>query len=222
MRGRAGRGGPFTGGHDSLQTGANPVRRPCVHPRTSTVGFPDIAAFAPVDWLDLFAPKAPLLELLVRGTLTYLALFVLLRVTPQRQASGLSISDLLVVVLIADAASPALQGKDAESLADGVVLVAVVLFWNWLINWLSYRVGWLERFQYPRPIPLIRDGRPDRRAMRKEMVTEEELLTQLRREGLERFDQVKLAQLEGDGTVSVVPAEGEATGGGGGQGAAGR
>ena len=161
--------------------------------------------FSPVDWSDLLVPQVPILELATRGTLVYLALFVLLRVTPQRQASGLSITDLLVVVLIADAASPALQGKDAESVGDGLVLVAVVLFWNWALNWLSFRVGWLERFQYPRAIMLIEDGRPLRREMRREMVTEEELLTQVRRQGLEGFEEVRRARLEGDGTITVIP-----------------
>lgn len=58
----------------------------------------------PTDWNSILLPSAPVLELVVRGSLTYLTLVLLLRLVGRREAGGLGMTDLLVVVLVADAA----------------------------------------------------------------------------------------------------------------------
>ena len=63
-----------------------------------------------VDWAKVFGPDTPVLEIVVRGTVVYLALFVLIRVVFKRQPGAVGIADLLVVVLIADAAQNAMAG----------------------------------------------------------------------------------------------------------------
>ena len=73
---------------------------------------------------------------LVRGTAAYLFLFVLLRLT-KRQTGSLSVSDLLVLVLIADAAQNAMAG-DYKSLPDGLILVSAIVFWSFALDWLGY------------------------------------------------------------------------------------
>ena len=80
--------------------------------------------FAGVDWGEVLLPRTPLLETIVRGAVTYLALFLLLRVTTKREAAGTSISTLLVLVLIADAAQNAMA-DDYRSIADGLLLVGL-------------------------------------------------------------------------------------------------
>lgn len=81
-----------------------------------------------LDWADTFAPSSPLLDLVLRGTLVFLGLMLLLRVVGQREAGGLGLTDLLVVVLVADAASSGLTGErwDAERL--GRASTASLLF----------------------------------------------------------------------------------------------
>ena len=56
------------------------------------------------------------------------------------------------------------------------------------------------------PTCLIRNGRFLRDAMRREMVTEEELLAELRKQGVSDVSQVRQSYLEADGQVSVVKA----------------
>jgi hypothetical protein len=60
--------------------------------------------FLPEGWSDVLLSEAPVVEIIVRGTLTYLGLFTLLRLVLKRQAGTLGVTDLLLVVLIADAA----------------------------------------------------------------------------------------------------------------------
>jgi uncharacterized membrane protein YcaP (DUF421 family) len=156
-----------------------------------------------VDWAGVFKPDTPLLEIFVRGSLMYLGLFVLLRVITKRQTSTMSIADLLLIVLIADAAQNGMA-DDYKSLPDGLLLVGVLMFWNFAIDWLGYRIRFIGRFVHPLPLPLIKNGRVLRANLRRELMTVEELQSQLREQGVETVANVKIAQMEGDGRVSVI------------------
>lgn len=155
-----------------------------------------------IDWSAVFLPTLPLIEMVVRGTLTYLALFVLLRLMPNREVGTMGTADLLVIVLIADAAQNAM-GSAYTSVTEGVVLVLTILFWSYAIDWLDYRFPHLHIASSP-PLLLIRNGRILRKNLAMEKMTEEELIGQLRRNGVESVSQVKKAYIEGDGKISVI------------------
>ena len=161
-----------------------------------------MGAFGPVDWQAVFVPKTPVLELFVRGTAVYLVLFALLRLA-KRQSGSLSVSDLLVLVLIADAAQNAMAG-DYKSLPDGLLLVSVIVFWSFALDWLGHRVPLIGRLVHPPPVELVRDGKMLRRNMRRELITPDELMSQLREQGVRDLARVQSAWLEGDGEISVV------------------
>lgn len=91
-----------------------------------------------MDWASVFVPTAPMLELVVRGTVTFLVLILLLRLVGQREAGGLGMTDLLVVVLVADAASAGLTG-DAETIGDDLLLVGTILAWSVVLDGITYR-----------------------------------------------------------------------------------
>ena len=77
--------------------------------------------FSAVDWEHIFLPDMPLLEIFIRGSVMYLSLFFLLRLVLKRQVGSIGITDLLVIVLIADAAQNAMAA-DYQSLPDGMEL----------------------------------------------------------------------------------------------------
>ena len=159
-----------------------------------------------VDWESVFLPSTPLLEIIVRGTLTYLALFTLLRFVLKRQSGAVSISDLLVVVLIADAAQNAMAA-DYRSVPDGILLVATIVFWSYALDWLGYHFKPLQRFVYPPQLQLVKDGELLWRNMRRELITEGELMSHLRKQGIDDVSEVKEAFMEGDGRISIVTYE---------------
>ena len=68
----------------------------------------------------------------------YLGLFVILRFMARRQAGQFGPADLLVIVLIADAAQNGL-GKEYQSVTEGLVLVMTIVAWEFLLDWLAYR-----------------------------------------------------------------------------------
>lgn len=156
-----------------------------------------------IDWQALLIPDTPLLEIFIRGSLTYLALLFLLRMILKRQAGTVGMSDLLVMVLIADAAQNGMA-DDYKSLPDGILLVATLIFWNFALEWLGYHFPRLERFLHPDPLPLIQNGQMIEHAMKRELITESELLSQLRQQGIRNLGEVERAYLEGDGHISVI------------------
>ena len=159
--------------------------------------------FEQVNWRSVFVPDTPLLEIFVRGTIVYLALFLLLRLVLKRQSGTIGVTDLLVVVLIADAAQNAMA-HDYKSIPDGLLLVGTIVFWSYALDWLGARFPWLGRFIHPPPLELIRDGQINWRNLRKELISLDELKSELREQGVANIAQVKEAHMEGDGRISVV------------------
>jgi uncharacterized membrane protein YcaP (DUF421 family) len=162
--------------------------------------------FLHVDWQGVFLPNTPLLEIFLRGTIVYLALFLMLRVVLKREAGTVGITDLLVVVLLADAAQNAMA-DDYKSISDGLVLVATIVFWAYALNWLGYRFPAIQRMVHPPPLLLVENGQMLPRNMRKEFITGDELLSMLRQQGIEDVGHVKRAYMEGDGKISVISAD---------------
>ena len=156
-----------------------------------------------IDWKSVFVPDVPLLEIILRGSLTYIALFTLLRVVLKRQTGSIGITDLLLITLIADAVQNAMA-DEYNSFTAGLVLVSTIVFWNYAFDWLSYKSEWFSRLIEPTPLLLIKDGKLLRRNMRQELITEDELMSQLREQGLDDPAKVKKAYMESDGQFSVV------------------
>ena len=167
-----------------------------------------------IDWKAVFVPDTSLAEIAVRGTLVYLLLFFILRYL-RREAGALGISDLLVVVLIADAAQNGMAGE-YKSVTEGAALVGTIAAWDFFLDWLGFRFPAFGRLLRPAPLPLVQEGRMLRRNMRREMISEEELLSQLREQGVEGVDEVKKCYLEPDGHVSVIKKDSGGDEGGGG------
>lgn len=160
------------------------------------------STLALIDWKAVFWPSSSLLEIILRGTLVYLFLFIVLRFL-RRSAGAIGISDLLVVVVIADAAQNAM-GSDYRSVTEGVVLVSTIVAWDYFFDWLAFHFPSLAPILRPRALILIKDGKLKTRNLRKEMITEEELIGELREQGVENVADVKYSYMESDGHISVV------------------
>lgn len=159
--------------------------------------------FTDIDWAELFGLSVPLLEILIRGTVIYWFLFLIFRFVVRREIGAVGIADILILVIIADASQNAMAGE-SSSIGDGMVLVSILIGWNMLLDWLTYRFPGLRRIAEPSSLCLIRNGQMLRRNMRREFITEEELWQKLREQGVESLDQVKNMHLEPDGNFSVI------------------
>ena len=154
----------------------------------------------------MFQIHTPLLEIFLRGSIMYLALFLMLRCILKRQAGGIGISDILVIVLIADAAQNGMS-DDYRSIPDGIALVLTIIFWNYALDWLAFHFPMVAKLTDPAALVLIKNGRMHKANMRSELITVEELKSQLREQGVDSVAKVKTACMEADGKISVVTYE---------------
>jgi len=161
------------------------------------------------DWKRAFNLDVPPLEIILRGSVVYLVLYALLRVLLKRQSGTTGITDLLVIVLIADAAQNAMSGG-YNSVGDGLILVATIIGWALLLDFLAFRFPVLARIIKPKPLPLVENGRILHRNMRRELVTEDELHSHLRQQGIADVSEVDRVYMEQDGQFSVLRRPGDA------------
>ncbi|MET8114412.1 DUF421 domain-containing protein [Streptomyces prasinus] len=162
------------------------------------------------DWNAVFVPSVPPLELFVRGTVSFLVLLAMMRVIGQRESGGLGVSDILLVVLVAEAMAPGLEG-DSSAIPDGLLVAATIVFWSLTIDAVAYRWSFLAHILKARPRPLVEDGRLNRRAMRRELMTEEEVRVQLRLHGVDDLSDISRAYLEPNGMISIIQRGGGET-----------
>src|SRR5215208_826985 len=142
-------------------------------------------------------------ELVLRGTAMYWFLFLLFRFVLRRDMGSIGIADVLLVVLIADAAQNAMSGG-YQSVTEGCILVATIAGWNWLLDMTAYRFSRVRRLIEPKPLPLVRNGKLMRRNLRHELITVDELMAKLRENGIDELEQVEAVAMESDGEISVI------------------
>jgi uncharacterized membrane protein YcaP (DUF421 family) len=153
----------------------------------------------------MFAIHVAPLDLVVRGTLIYWFLFLVFRFVMRRDVGSMAVSDILLLVIIADAAQNAMA-DDYKSISEGLILISTILGWNFLLDWAGWRFRWMRRFLYSPRVLLIRDGKVLEQNLSREMITDDDLLNKLHEHGIEKASQVKRAWLEADGEISVIKA----------------
>jgi uncharacterized membrane protein YcaP (DUF421 family) len=150
-------------------------------------------------------PAVSVLELVVRGVTVYVALLIVLRIFGKREVGQFTIYDLVFVLLVANALQPAMTGPDT-SLVGGLVLIAALVIANAVVARLD-QIPAVHRLFTPAPAVIIRDGGYVADEMKRQGVTEDEIEMAIREHGLTGAKDVKLAELEADGTISVVPKD---------------
>ncbi len=140
--------------------------------------------FIPADWASIFRPETPLL---VRATVLYFAILVLLRLMPRRTGGEMATMDLVFVVLIAQAATHAFG--DYTAVADGIIVITTLMVLNDLVNAFSYRLSCMEWLVTSSPLQVMHNGQ----LLRREFLTEAELMNHLREMGIESLKDVKAA-----------------------------
>jgi len=156
-----------------------------------------------IDWANLFGFSVSPAEIFVRGTVIYWFIFLLFRFLLRRDIGAIGIADIMLLVLIADAASNGMSGG-YDSITDGCILVATIAGWNYFLDWMSFHFPRVRRLLQQPPEALVIDGAIRRKAMRRELLTVEELQSKLREQGIEHLSEVKIAYLEEDGEISVL------------------
>lgn len=151
---------------------------------------------------SIFEMTVPVSEVILRGTLIYLGVVILIRIVGQRETGSLSIPDLILIVLISEAVSNGFAADD-DSLTTGAVLVLTIVGWSVVLDALAYRFPLFRKVMKPSKRPLIQDDELNMRLMRRELLTRAEIEAQPRLQGIESVADVERAFLEPSGQISA-------------------
>src|SRR5437016_5775637 len=152
----------------------------------------------------MFTLQVPGWQIVVRTVVVYLAVYVGLRLMGKREIGQMTVFDLVVILLIANAVQNAMVGTDT-SLQGGILAAFVLLVVNRLVALVRLRGGRFGRIIEGTPTVLVQDGKFVEPHLRREGVEKEELEMAAREHGMSSISEVKLAVLEIDGTISIVP-----------------
>ncbi len=147
------------------------------------------------------------LELVVRSVLVYVLFLAALRLSGKRELGQFTIFDLALVLLAANALQPAITGADA-SIPGGLVIVVTLFVLNRGVAIARRRSALARRILDVSPTTVARDGKWIPEALDREGLDDDDIGAALREHGLDDIKEVKLAVLEPDGSISVVPTDG--------------
>jgi len=140
-----------------------------------------------------------------RTTIVYVALLAGLRLAGKREIGQMTPFDLVVLLLVANAVQNAMVGPDT-SVIGGLIAAAVLIAANYLVALFRDRAPWLRRAVEGNPTLLISDGRFIEDHLRRERLDEDEVMMAIREHGVAELKDVRMAVLETDGSISIVPA----------------
>lgn len=142
-------------------------------------------------------------RVLVVGVLAYVALVAWLRITGKRTVSKWNAFDLIVTIALGSTLATVLLSSSV-ALVEGVVAMGLLIMLQYVITWLSVRSTRVRGLVKDSPTLLLRDGAMCEATMRRQRVTESELLAAVRARGHASLGELAAVVLETDGTFSVL------------------
>ena len=143
-------------------------------------------------------------EIALRAIAVYLVMLVMLRLFGKREVGQFTLFDLVLVLLVANAVQPAMTGPDT-SLAGGLLIIAVLMLANRALAESRRRLPFMRHLLESPATTLARDGEWLEDEVNREGLDAADLEAALREHGIGAVDEVELAVLEPDGSISVVP-----------------
>ena len=144
-----------------------------------------------------------MLTLLLRTVITYFFLILIMRLMGKRQLGELEMTDLVITLLLSEIATAALTDA-SKPILHSIIPVTTLAFLEIITSFLALKLPKLKSCLSPSPSILIRDGKLDRRQMRKARVSTDELMCELRLKDVFDIDQVQYAIIESSGKISVL------------------
>lgn len=153
---------------------------------------------------NMFVPGISVAEKIVRPLIVYAFLVLILRVGGRRELAQMNAFDLVVLLTISNTVQNAIIGND-NSLLGGIIGATALVIANLVVVRFLYRHPTLDLKIEGEPVRLVRDGRIIEENLRRELITEDELLAAVHRQGVPSIDECQEVILETSGTVTVIP-----------------
>lgn len=148
------------------------------------------------------------MDIVVRATVVFWLLWVVLRATGKRELAELTPFELILIIVMGDLVQQGVNGDD-QSLTGAALAVTTMMLWTLLLSYAVFKLPLARRAFQSLPTVLVRNGEVDRRALRMQRMTVDELLDEARQAGIADVGEVSVAILESDGKVSFLRAPSE-------------
>jgi uncharacterized membrane protein YcaP (DUF421 family) len=146
------------------------------------------------------------LRILVVGVLSYATLVVLLRLTGKRTLSKLNAFDLVVTVALGSTLSSAILDRNTP-LLDGLVAMGLLVLLQFAVTWTTVRQPSLRRLIRADPVLLMAGGALRPETLRRERITEDEVVQAIRDSGGRTLADADAVFLQSDGSMAVISRE---------------
>ena len=154
----------------------------------------------------MFELGLPAWELMARAVIVYFAVLVMVRLSGKRTIGQFSPFDVIVLLLLSEAAQGSLTGQE-HSVPGGLIVIATLIALNWLIAFLSARNRKFESLIEGDPVTLIKDGVRREDAIKRNNILEGDLAEAMRSQQIRHIGDVEWAVLEPDGNISFFKRE---------------
>ncbi len=146
--------------------------------------------------------EVTLIEKIIRPILIYASLIFLLRLFGKRELGQLNPFDLVVLLSLSNTVQNAIIGDDT-SVSGGIVGAIALLGINYIMAFLKYHSKWFESFIEGKPRVLIENSKINKDAVRREMLTKEDLDTVAHQQGLDNAAEIEKCIIDPNGSFLV-------------------
>lgn len=147
--------------------------------------------------------RLPWYEVVFRAFLIFSFLFIILRVLGKKHFSEMTPFDFIVFLFISEAVQNAMI-EDDKGIPAALISVSTLVILNAMLSKLSFRSKKAEKMIEGNPKELIKNGKVNKSILKEEAITDRELYQALRMQGVLSVEEVKLAMLETNGSISVI------------------
>ena len=151
----------------------------------------------------LFDNLSQIINILITGSLTYVGLIIMLRISGKRTLAQMNAFDFIITVALGSTLATAVLSKDTP-LAEGLTGLALLIALQFIVSWFYVRLPFINKLVKSEPRLLFLQGEFKSKAMQEERIVKEELLQAARSQGILSLDQVEAIVLETNGKFSII------------------
>jgi uncharacterized membrane protein YcaP (DUF421 family) len=143
------------------------------------------------------------MDIVIRGVIVFVFLYVLMRIVGRRELSSLEPFDLILLVILGDAVQQGLT-QDDYSMTGAILAVGTIATLQVSVSWVNFKFPKLRSVLDGEPVVIVQDGKPIEKNLKRERVTLDDLAEEARKQNIAKFEDIKWAVMETSGEISFI------------------
>jgi uncharacterized membrane protein YcaP (DUF421 family) len=143
------------------------------------------------------------MDIVIRGVIVFVFLYVLMRIVGRRELSSLEPFDLILLVILGDAVQQGLT-QDDYSMTGAILAVGTIAILQVSVSWANFKFPKLRSVLDGEPVVIVQDGKPIEKNLKRERVTLDDLAEEARKQNIAKFEDIKWAVMETSGEISFI------------------